>query len=262
MSPGDRLVIVLLGTIALHVSLAVALALIEPPERDESRAPRLEMVDLDLPPPAPPPVVAEDPEPEPEDAPEQPRAPVAAAPTRVRTAPVRTTQPAAAATTAPEDAVPDPGGGPVLHLPEVGQGQVAVVRGPKNRGGRGGGGKGGGKGTGDGQGEGSAPPPAPMSVASIKTRAKPKGDYGYFDARKDYPAEARRLEVEGQIKVRLDVDDRGKVTQAKLINKLGHGLDELALARARVIEFEPARDTDDRPVASIVVWTFRFTLPD
>jgi hypothetical protein len=43
-------------------------------------------------------------------------------------------------------------------------------------------------------------------------------------------------------------------------NKLGHGLDELAHRRAGEIEFEPARDTDDKPVASVVVWTFNFRL--
>ena len=46
-----------------------------------------------------------------------------------------------------------------------------------------------------------------------------------------------------------------------LLNRLGHGLDELALKRAAEIEFEPARDTDDRPVTSVVVWTFTMTLP-
>jgi TonB family protein len=62
--------------------------------------------------------------------------------------------------------------------------------------------------------------------------------------------------------VRLVVDATGKVAQAKLLGKgLGHGLDELALARARAIEFVPAKDSDDQPVASVVVWTFTFTLP-
>ena len=36
---------------------------------------------------------------------------------------------------------------------------------------------------------------------------------------------------------------------------------ELALSRARAIEFVPAKDSDDKPVASVVVWTFTFTLP-
>ncbi|MBE7454414.1 MAG: TonB family protein [Kofleriaceae bacterium] len=88
-----------------------------------------------------------------------------------------------------------------------------------------------------------------------------KAGFDYFDARKSYPAEARRLGVEGKIRVRLLVDATGKVTQARLLGGLGHGLDELALARARAIEFEPALDSDDRPVASVVIWTFTFTLP-
>jgi len=119
------------------------------------------------------------------------------------------------------------------------------------------GGQGGGTGAGSGSGSTTELPKA-MSVATIKKRAMPKGDYGYF---KDYPAEARQLGIEGSIKVRLLVDDTGKVRSATLINKLGHGLDELAVARAKEIEFEPALDSDDRPVSSIVTWTFHMTLP-
>jgi periplasmic protein TonB len=89
----------------------------------------------------------------------------------------------------------------------------------------------------------------------------PRGDYAFFDAGKEYPAEARALSIEGAIRVRLIVDERGKVTSRVLLNKLGHGLDELALERAAKIEFEPATDSDDRPVTSVVVWTFNMTLP-
>jgi TonB family protein len=91
--------------------------------------------------------------------------------------------------------------------------------------------------------------------------AVPKGDYGYFDAGKDYPPEAKRLGIEGVIRVRLVVDATGKVQSAVLLNKLGHGLDELALRRARQLQFEPARDASDRPVTSVLVWTFNMTLP-
>ncbi len=42
-----------------------------------------------------------------------------------------------------------------------------------------------------------------------------------------------QLGIEGAIRVRLVVDDQGKVKSAVLLNKLGHGLDELALARAQ-----------------------------
>jgi protein TonB len=101
----------------------------------------------------------------------------------------------------------------------------------------------------------------PKDVATIKTRAMPKGDFSYFDGSKDYPAEAKALGIEGVIRVRLDIDDTGVVKTATLLNRLGHGLDELALSRARMIKFDPAKDTDERPVASVVVWTFNMTLP-
>jgi TonB family protein len=95
----------------------------------------------------------------------------------------------------------------------------------------------------------------------IKTRALPKGDFSYFDASKDYPSEAKALGIEGVIRMRLVVDDTGTVKSATPLNRLGHGLDELALARAKKIQFNPATDTNDKPVSSVVVWTFNMTLP-
>jgi TonB family protein len=89
----------------------------------------------------------------------------------------------------------------------------------------------------------------------------PRGDYAYLDAGRDYPADARQRGIEGVIRVRLVVDAEGKVKSAVLLSRLGYGLDELALARARQIDFDPARDSDDRPVTSVVVWTFTMTLP-
>jgi len=115
-------------------------------------------------------------------------------------------------------------------------------------------------GTGSGEGTGPAAN-APTTVAAIKTLAKVRGDYGYFSLGKDYPPEAKQLGIEGDIKVRLVVGANGKVTAAVLLNRLGHGLDEIALTRAHQIEFEPARDTNDQPVSSVVVWTFHMTLP-
>jgi len=61
--------------------------------------------------------------------------------------------------------------------------------------------------------------------------------------------------------VKLVVDASGKVTRKILLTHLGHGLDDLALDQAGKIEFDPARDTDDHAVASVVVWTFNMTLP-
>ncbi|MDQ3300179.1 MAG: TonB family protein, partial [Myxococcota bacterium] len=153
-----------------------------------------------------------------------------------------------------------PGGSDVVRMDDIAPAARGVPvapgkpKGPVGRGGSGGG-------TGAGQGEGAGEVAVPVSVATIKTRAMPRGDYGYFNTGADYPAEARQLGIQGAIRVRLVVDAAGKVTSATLLNRLGHGLDELALSRARTIVFDPAKDTDDRAVTSVVVWTFHMALP-
>jgi protein TonB len=259
----DKNLLVLGGTVAVHVLLLVVIDAGGQiaRERPDPPAPRIEMFEIDVTPPPPPP---EPPPPEPKaeepPPPEPPKARVAVKQDvpkeTVRRQPVDPVPPPA-----PDpNAKPDPGGTPVMTLGDItptARG-VAVRQGTPTTGKPGRGGDGGGTGTGSGAGGGEVP--KPMSVATIKKRAMPKGDYS-FDAAKDYPPAAKAAGIEGQIKVRLLVDASGKVAERRLLNKLGHGLDELALARAAKFEFDPALDTDDRPVASVVVWTFTFTLP-
>jgi periplasmic protein TonB len=258
-SPGRRLVGAVLGTVALHGLIALALGELERlvPIVPERRTVEIEVTEREE-------VPVVDPEPAP--APE-PVAPPVLAPA-VEPPPPRParTQRAAATTASPATETSPPvtdepaGGTPVLTLPDLGEATrgVAVAPGPRGGASRGTGGAGGGTGTGTGTGSGDAP----VSVASIKTRAMPRKGYDYVGLGRDYPAEARRRGIEGAIRVRLVVDARGKVAEARLLNRLGHGLDELALAHARQIEFHPARDTADQPVASVVVWTVNFVLPD
>jgi periplasmic protein TonB len=260
-------VLALAGTLGIHLLFLVvadAVTVIYAPEPSKP-TPRIELVEIEPPPvlaPPPPPPPDRPPSPEvkqpelPQEAP-RPRAVRAAVQPDRRPPPPAELPPAA-----PPDPAPDPGGAPTVSMPDIAPAAtgVAVAPGPRNTGRVGRGGTGGGTGTGAGEGSGEAALP-PVSIAAIKTRALPRGDYGYIDAGKDYPPEARRLGIEGAIRVRLTVDDRGKVEAAVLLNRLGHGLDELALARARQIEFEPARDTSDRAVRSVVVWTFNMTLP-
>lgn len=266
MRPDSPFVLAIAGTFALHLLLimgADALIVLNPPELRRP-TPSVELVDIELPkelPPPPPPVQPPEPEPEPEakpppppDAPRpEPRVAKAATPP----------PPSAEPPPPPTDTPPDPGGAPTVAMPDIGPAAtgVPVAPGPKNPGPIGRGGSGGGTGAGSGAGAGPELVPMPISIATIKTLALPKGDYGYLDIKKDYPPEAKRLGIEGAIRVRLTVDAQGKVKSAVLLNRLGHGLDELALSRAKQIEFEPAKDTEDRAVASVVVWTFTMTLP-
>ena len=251
------------GTLAIHLMLIVAgdAFVVYNPPRHERPAPHIEVVDIEMPPVVkpPPPPLPEIKQPEPV-VPEPPTAQKTVA--RVQTRPqTRAVEPP------PTDPVPvttdEPAGGDqVVQLENVAPGAtgvgVAVGKRTSQRVGRGG--DGGGTGGGAGSGSADAPPP-PHSVATIKKRAMPKGDYGYWKAGKDYPAEARQLGIEGKILVRLVVDDTGKVRSTVLVSKLGHGLDELAMARAKDLTFEPAIDTDGNPVSSVVVWTFDMTLP-
>jgi protein TonB len=250
------LVLAIAGTLAIHlllVTLADAMVVLNPPKPDPPPPPKLELVDVEIPPvikPPPPPPPVE----QPPDVPPPPTAVHQVAATRQPATHVETPPPP---TTPPE---PDSGGAPVVTEDNIAPSAtgVPVAVGKPNTGHVGRGGTG--TGTGAGSGAGSADAPQPMSIATIKTRAMPKGDYSY-EQEKDYPADAKRLGIEGKIRVKLIVDERGEVKSAMLLNKLGHGLDELALARANAIKFEPAKDTDDRPVTSVVVWTFDLELP-
>ena len=247
------------GTIAVHVLIITAgdaLVVTNPP-RPFVPPPHIELVEIEVPPvlaPPPPPPPAPEP-PAPVAPAPAPRPQIArAVPSHPRSAP----EPAPAPPEAPAVAS---GGDHVVQMDDIAPSATGVGVGVGKpatehigRGGSGGG-------TGAGSGSGTAEPLAkPVSIASIKTRALPKRDYS-TDAGTDYPAEAKALGIEGDIRVRLVVDERGVVQSRVLLNKLGHGLDELAMKRAGAIEFIPAKDTDDRPVASVVVWTFHMVLP-
>jgi len=254
---------VVIGTVLVHVVLLTLLDIGGTWARRHPIEPEPDPIELeDTPPPPPPPPQAKAPPPPPPPV----KAPEVKAPPppshHVATAPPRAAEPAHPAT--PNEPPPDPsqppvpgGGQDAYRLPDGPTGGIAVPVGHGH--GTGGTGRGTGGGSGDAQGSGTAP--VAVSVAAIKVKAKPRGDYSYFGAGKDYPPEAKQLGVEGVIRVRLLVDATGKVKSRTLLNKLGHGLDELALERAKKIVFDPAKDTDDKPVSSVVIWTFNMTLP-
>ena len=246
------------GTLAVHLILAIIgdAVVVLNPLRVPEPAPVVALVDVETvkAPPEPPPEEKQQEQPV-EDAP-KPVAVAKAQPRRAVAQQPKIDQPP------PPDNAPPSGGAPVMSMDleanAIGTAPIAVGK-PVKTDRYGKGGSGGWTGAGTGTGSSDAPPP--VSVATIKQRALPKGDFSYFDASKDYPAEAKSLGIEGVIRVRLVVDENGKVKDSRLLNRLGHGLDELALERAKKIEFTPARDTDDKPVASVVVWTFNMTLP-
>jgi len=209
-----------------------------------------------LPPPPPPVAEAKPPEP-PVAAPVPPPRKVASvakpAPTPANR-PVKET-PAPPAPGPPDEAPPAPE--KVYTLPE---GTVALnnVPGGTANGTPGGTGKGPGKGGGASLGTDGTGGPRPVALASVKSLPEPIGEYDYD---KDYPDEARKLGIEGQVAVRLLVDETGHVAEAKVAKGLGHGLDGKALELTRKIRFKPAKDDADKAVATWITWTVTFSLP-
>ncbi len=258
------LVLALAGTVAVHLAaVTVGDALVVThPRRPWVPAPHLELVEVEVPPvvrPLPPPPAAAPPPPAPVE-PVTPRpAPRAHAVRAVAPAP-RAAEPPPPPS--PSEAPTPSGGEQVVQMDDIAPAAtgvgVAVGKPVTGRIGRGGSGGGAGAGSGSGSGDEIA---RPVSIATIKTRAQPKGDYSLAEIGKEYPAEAIALGIEGDIRVLLVVDVHGKVASCRLLSGLGHGLDEIALRRARAIEFTPAIDTEGRVVSQSIPWTFHMTLP-
>jgi protein TonB len=55
-----------------------------------------------------------------------------------------------------------------------------------------------------------------------------------------YTEDARAAGISGKVRVEITVDAQGRVVSVRVLQGLGHGLDEAALAAARAMTFEPA----------------------
>jgi protein TonB len=73
-----------------------------------------------------------------------------------------------------------------------------------------------------------------------------------------YTTSARTAGIEGKVRVRLTVDETGRVVQVVVIEGLGYGLDEAALAAARAATFAPATRCG-KPVSATFNIAMRFT---
>jgi protein TonB len=74
-----------------------------------------------------------------------------------------------------------------------------------------------------------------------------------------YTAEARDAQIAGKVRVEVTVDATGKVASARVLEGLGHGLDEAAVAAARGATFEPGTKCG-KPASATFVIAIRFTL--
>jgi hypothetical protein len=90
-------------------------------------------------------------------------------------------------------------------------------------------------------------PPTIVAKPITSTRAIP-----------GYSAEAKAADVWARAWMMLDIDDKGFVQHVKMINRAGYGLDEIAIGAAFRLLFEPARDRANRPVSSMLLWTYEW----
>jgi periplasmic protein TonB len=80
------------------------------------------------------------------------------------------------------------------------------------------------------------------------------------DCKTDYPEEAKRNDIEGTVRLRITVDDAGKVVEVKAIPPVvGFGLDEAARRAIVRCRFKPAIKGGE-PVATSLIYNYTFQL--
>jgi protein TonB len=77
--------------------------------------------------------------------------------------------------------------------------------------------------------------------------------------RPEYTSDARRAEVEGRVRLELQIDETGVVRDARVLSGLGHGLDEQAILAAKKMLFRAATKCG-KAVPSTFVLAMRFAL--
>lgn len=106
-------------------------------------------------------------------------------------------------------------------------------------------------------------PAAILKVATIVGETVDEEEPTVRDMVRDgeYPDEAREANVEGVVKLKVNVDVQGRVTDVVVVKGLGFGLDEEAIRRVKRFRFNPGR-REGVPVPMSTTFNFRFTLQD
>ncbi|HEY2745693.1 MAG TPA: energy transducer TonB [Polyangia bacterium] len=113
----------------------------------------------------------------------------------------------------------------------------------------------------------AAPPPPPkpsyQPVSELYIKTMPDIDADACGRTIQYPAEAEQLGVEGDVKLRVELDDKGHVHGIKVLSGLGHGLDQAAMyALTHKCKFSPAIATDGKAVSYVIPsYVFHFEIP-
>ncbi len=109
------------------------------------------------------------------------------------------------------------------------------------------------------------PPPKPtyQPVSDLYIKSMPEIDDEACGRSIEYPREAEQLGVEGTVKLRVALDEKGHVHEVKVTSGLGHGLDQAAVFALKFrCKFSPAIATDGKPVPYVISeYKFNFEIP-
>jgi TonB family protein len=93
----------------------------------------------------------------------------------------------------------------------------------------------------------------PHAEAYIAEWAKPLAE-----VKADYPLEARRLGLVGQVSLKIGIDKTGKVRSVKVVARGGHGFDEAAVKALWQTRFSPCKLANGQAVDCVQPWRYRF----
>jgi protein TonB len=77
-----------------------------------------------------------------------------------------------------------------------------------------------------------------------------------------YPPEAQRMGIEGHVLCRIYVDENGDVRRVTVVERAGHGFDELAREALKKYKFSPARTGDGKAVPTNITFKYTFVVED
>jgi len=79
------------------------------------------------------------------------------------------------------------------------------------------------------------------------------------ELQKSYPEDARRLGLEGDVRLELLVSEKGRVIETRILKRAGNGFDRAARKLVKLFRFRPAMQ-GKKPVAVWIPWTYKFRL--
>jgi protein TonB len=103
----------------------------------------------------------------------------------------------------------------------------------------------------------------PHLTAELSIKTMPDIDADVCGRSITYPREAEQLGIEGDVKLRVALDEHGRVEHIDVLSGPGHGLEQVAVdALEHKCKFKPAVASDGRSVPFVIAaYTFHFEVP-